>query len=138
MGEIIVDRGLEEYAIKDKNGNVLGSFEMNPADIEIAKRFEQVSSAINSISEELDESKDIIDNLMKLEEKVYEQIDYLFNSPVSKSFFSITSPFTVLANGEFFVENVINSISSIINTDAPKRYEKANEKIERYAKKYHK
>ena len=111
---------------------------MNPADIEIAKRFEKVSSAISSISEELDESKDIIDNLMKLEEKVYEQIDYLFNAPVSKSFFSITSPFTVLANGEFFVENVINSISSIINAEAPKRYKKANEKIERYAKKYHK
>ena len=138
MGEIIVDRGLEEYAIKDEKGNVLGSVEMNPADMEIAKRSEQVSSAISSISEEWDESKDIIDNLMKLENKVYEQIDYLFNAPVSKSLFSITSPFTVLANGDFFVDNVINSISSIIKTEAPKRYKKANEKIDRYAKKYHK
>ena len=103
MGKIVVDRGLEQYTIEDKNGTVLGKFEMNPADVELDK-----------------------------------QIDYLFNSNVSKSFFSITSPFTVLANGEFFVENVLNAIGKLIEAETGKRFEKVQTKINQYTSKYHK
>ena len=138
MGKIIVDRGLEEYTIEDKKGNVLGSFEMNPADMEMVKRYEQVSDAVSHIADDVDESKDIVDILTEMEEKLNKQIDYLFNSKVSQSFFSITSPFTVLANGEFYIENVLNAIGGLIEAETGKRFDKIKTKVDKYAKKYHK
>ena len=138
MGKIIVDRGLEEYTIEDKKGNVLGSFEMNPSDMEMVKRYEHVSDAVSHIADDVDESKDIVDILTEMEEKLNKQIDYLFNSKVSQSFFSITSPFTVLANGEFYIENVLNAIGGLIEAETGKRFDKIKTKVDKYAKKYHK
>lgn len=138
MGKIVVDRGLEEYTIEDKNGTVLGKFEMNPADVELVKRYEHVAEAVSHISDNVDESKDIVDIVAEMEEKLNKQIDYLFNSNVSQSFFSITSPFTVLANGEFFVENVLNAIGKLIEAETGKRFEKVQTKISKYTSKYHK
>ena len=138
MVKIIVDRGLEQYTIEDKNGTVLGKFEMNPADVELVKRYEHVSEAVSHIADNVDESKDIVDIVKEMEEKLNKQIDYLFNSNVSQSFFSITSPFTVLANGEFFVENVLNAIGKLIEAETGKRFEKVQTKISQYTSKYHK
>jgi hypothetical protein len=138
MGKIVVDRGLEEYTIEDKNGTVLGKFEMNPADVELVKRYEHVAEAVSHIADDVDESKDIVDIVKEMEEKLNKQIDYLFNSNVSQSFFSITSPFTVLSNGEFFVENVLNAIGSLIKVETGKRFEKVHTKIGKYTSKYHK
>ena len=138
MGKIVVDRSLEQYTIEDKNGTVLGKFEMNPADMELVKRYEHVAEAVSHIADNVDESKDIVDIVKEMEEKLNKQIDYLFNSNVSQSFFSITSPFTVLANGEFFVENVLNAIGKLIETETGKRFEKVQTKIGKYTSKYHK
>ena len=138
MGKIVVDRGLEQYTIEDKNGTVLGKFEMNPADVELVKRYEHVVEAVSHIADNVDESKDIVDIVKEMEEELDKQIDYLFNSNVSQSFFSITSPFTVLANGEFFVENVLNAIGKLIESETGKRFEKVQTKIGKYTSKYHK
>lgn len=138
MGKIVVDRGLEEYTIEDKNGTVLGKFEMNPADVEMVKRYEYVAEAVSHIADDVDESKDIVEILAEMEEKLNKQIDYLFNSKVSQSFFSITSPFTVLTNGEFFVENVLNAICGLIEAETGKRFKKVQTKINKYTSKYHK
>lgn len=138
MGKIVVDRGLEEYTIEDKNGTVLGKFEMNPADVELVKRYEHVAEAVSHITDDVDESKDIVDIVKEMEEKLNNQIDYLFNSNVSQIFFSITSPFTVLPNGEFFVENVLNAIGSLIEAETGKRFKKVQTKIGKYTSKYHK
>ncbi len=138
MGKIVVDRGLEEYTIEDKNGTVLGKFEMNPADVELLKRYEHVAEAVSHIADDVDESKDIVDIVKEMEEKLNNQIDYLFNSNVSQIFFSITSPFTVLPNGEFFVENVLNAIGKLIEAETGKRFKKVQAKIGKYTSKYHK
>ena len=138
MGKIVVDRGLEQYTIEDKNGTVLGKFEMNHAHAELVKRYEHVAEAVSHIADNVDESKDIVDIVKEMEEKLNKQIDYLFNSNVSQSFFSITSPFTVLANGEFFVENVLNAIGKLIEAETGKRFEKVQTKIGKYTSKYHK
>lgn len=138
MGKIVVDRGLEEYTIEDKKGNVLGKFEMNPSDMEMAKRYEEVAEAVAHIMDSVDESKNIVDILTEAEDKLSEQIDYLFNAKVSQNFFSITSPFTVLASGEFFIENVLNAIGGLIEAETGKRFKKIQSKVAKYTVKYHK
>lgn len=137
MGKIVVDRGLEEFTIEDKKGNVLGRFEMNPADMELAKRYEKVAKEFESMADKIDESADAVDALISLEKFVYEQIDYLFNADVAAQFFSITSPFSVLASGEFFIENVLNAIGSLIEAETGKRMKKVQSKVNKYAVKYH-
>jgi len=135
MGKIVVDRGLEEYTIEDKNGNVLGTFEMNPSDLELIKRYEEVAEKMAHISEGINQD-DLIGSLIEMEKKINDLIDYLFNAKVAEKFFSITSPFTMLASGEFFIENVINAIGGLIESETGKKYEKIQAKISKYTEKY--
>lgn len=137
MGKIVVDRGLETFTIEDKKGNVLGSFEMNPSDMEMVKRYEEVSKTIEHLTDDVSEDDNSLETLLLMEKKISEQIDYLFNASVADSFFSITSPFTILANGEFFIENVLNAIGKLIEEETGKKYKKIQTKVNKYAVKYH-
>lgn len=137
MGKIVVDRGYEEFTIEDKKGNVLGKFEMNPSDMEFIKRYEDVAEKMSHVADNIDESKSEAEQLVEIETKVNELIDYLFNASVSASIFSITSPFSVLASGEFFIENVLNSIGKLVESETGKRFKKIQTKVSKYTSKYH-
>lgn len=137
MGKIIIDDGTEEFTIEDKQGNILGSFRMNPSDVNIAKRFEEVADKITHLADNVDENQDLVDVIDDLEKKVYEQINYLFNADIADEFFSITSPFTPLANGQLFLEQVLEQIGKLVESDTGKRFKKIQTKASKYTKKYH-
>lgn len=136
MGKIVVDRGLEEFEIVDKNDKLLGKFEMNPGDLEMIKRYEEVAEKFNHIGDDIDENESTEVILAKAEARVYELIDYLFNAEISNSFFSITSPFTPLKSGEYYIENVLNAIGKLIEDESGKRFKKVQAKMNKYTEKY--
>ena len=81
------------------------------------KRYEKTLADFEAMQKELQDTP-TMDEMKEIDRRMAESIDYLFNAPVSEKFFSITSPFTVLDGGQFFVENVINAIRGVIE---PKR-----------------
>lgn len=136
MGKIVVDRGLEEFEIVDKNGEFLGKFSMNPADLQMIKRYEEVVGDFENLGEGIDPELPADEIIVKAEEKICDLFDYLFNAKVSQDIFSITSPYTPLANGEVFFINVLNAISGLIEKETGKRYKKVRDKMNKYTEKY--
>ena len=63
-------------------------------------------------------------------------IDYLFNAPVAEKFFSITSPFTMLNSGQFFVENVMNAIRGVIEQKRDVKLKAVQNHVQKYTQKY--
>ena len=55
---------------------------------------------------------------------------------MSEKFFSITSPFTVLDGGQFFVENVINAIRGVIEQKRNVKLEAVQRRVDKYTAKY--
>lgn len=141
MAKIVIDTGLETYDIEDKNGKKLGSFSMNPSDLEMIKRYDVVAQTLNHIMDDVPDGDISIEEMKKiLEEKeqiIRTQIDYLFNADISDEFFKITSPFTPVGRGELFFENVINAIGSLVEAETGKRMKKIESKVNKYAVKYH-
>ena len=138
MEKIVIDRGLKEYAIEDKNGNVLGSFEINPADPGIERRYKEVVNDLNHLTDIISDDMPQDEAFEKMEDFICQKLDYLFGNAISKNFFSIISPFSVLANGDFYFENVFSVIGALVEQETGERYEKLATKIDDYTKKYHK
>ena len=138
MEKIVIDRGLKEYAIEDKNGNVLGSFEINPADPGIERRYKEVVNHLNHLTDIISDDMPQDEAFQKMEDFICQKLDYLFGNAISKNFFSIISPFSVLANGDFYFENVFSVIGALVEQETGERYEKLATKIDDYTKKYHK
>jgi hypothetical protein len=137
---ITIDDGLKTYDIVNKSGKLLGQFSFNPSDTNIIRRHAEVISSLEKISENIPEDveeENGTEALKKIEEIIYEKVDYLLNADVAREFFAIMGPMTLLENGQFFVENVIDAIGQAISAETGARVKKLNTKVRKHTSKYH-
>ena len=140
MGNVAkIDNGLKTYDIVDQNNKTLGQFSFNPSDTNIIERYNKAVAEFPAVVDKfqkMEGKKKTTDLLPELDQYTYELIDRIFNAEVSENFFSIMGPFSVLANGHFFVESVIETIGSVIESEMGARVKKMNNKITKFTGKY--
>ena len=132
--EIIIDDGSKVYNIKNKQGKMLGRFEFRPSDTNIVNRYDEVVDYFNNftIPEKTDQA------LRAAEKEITEKMSYLIGGNAEDAFFSIMGPFSALASGELFVENVLGAISKVIEKEMDVRTKRVQRRINKYVAKYHK
>lgn len=129
-----IDTGSVLINIDDK-GEIVGSFKFNPSDLDIAKRYEKVVSALDAIT--LSDNPDP-DDVFAISDELKRQIDYLLNYNVSSEIFAKCNPLTLTEDGDFFVEKVIDGIAGLIEKMMDQRIQKKKAKIKKATAKYHK
>lgn len=137
-----VDTGLVDIDLKDKNGNILGSFEFSPTDSDIMNRYQNVVKAFNDIEAPAvlldgtasDEEKDNFYN--SFSQTIKEQIDYLLAHKVSDRIFAVCGPLTLLDNGDFYYEHVIEGIGNLIGNIMDERIDVKLKKVRDAVSKY--
>ena len=132
--DIIIDDGSKVYNIKNKQGKILGRFEFRPSDTNIVHRYDEVVDFFNNFT-----LPDNADEVYKLAEKeMTEKMSYLIGGDAGEAFFSIMGPFSALASGELFVENVLGAISEVIEREMSVRTKKVQRRMNKYVSKYQK
>ena len=121
--------------IFDENDKKIGEMRFIPTDTDILKRYSKVVEFFNGVtfSDEPTENE-----IVDFSESIKNQFDDLFNYHVSEEIFSVCSPLTVIENGDFFFENILEGIAGIIETILNQRIEKKMKKIRKATAKYHK
>lgn len=133
---IVIDDGSKIYDIVNKNGKWLGKFEFRPADTNIIKRYEEVVEFYNNYK--VPEGKDLtVEERNKVEKEVIDKMSYLIGADAGEAFFTILGAFSPLASGEFFIENVLKSISKVIEQELAVRTSKVQRRVNKYVAKYH-
>lgn len=132
--DIIIDDGSKVYNIKNKNGKMLGRFEFRPSDTNIVSRYEEVVDFFNKFSIPENEDKP-----MEVAEKEFiDKMSYLIGGDAGEAFFSIMGPFSALASGELFIENVLGAIAKVIEKEMSVRMQRVQRRMNKYVAKYHK
>ena len=132
--KIVIDTADKEYSFFNKRDEHLFDIILNPADLDIVKRYETVVDTLNA----LDIKDDDVDGFYKADTMMKEQIDYLLNAPLAEKVFSRCNPFTPLESGKLFVEEVLEAVASVIEKEMNVRTKKVNSRIQKYTAKYHK
>lgn len=133
---IVIDDGSKIYDIVNKNRKRLGKFEFRPADTNIIKRYEEVVEFYNNYK--VPEGKDLtVEERNKVEKEVIDKMSYLIGADAEEAFFTILGAFSPLASGEFFIENVLKSISKVIEQELAVRTSKVQRRVNKYVAKYH-
>lgn len=132
--DIVIDDGSKVYNIKNKQGKMLGRFEFRPSDTNIVNRYDEVVDYFNNftIPEKTDQA------LKTAEKEITEKMSYLIGGNAEDAFFSIMGPFSALASGELFVENVLGAISKVIEKEMDVRTKRVQRRMNKYVAKYHK
>ena len=131
---IVVDDGSKAYDIVNKRGKKLGVFEFRPSDTNIVKRYEEVVDFFNNfqVSDDTDQA------MQTAEKEITDKMSYLIGGDAGEAFFSIMGPFSALASGELFIENVLNAISKVIEKEMSVRTKQVQRRMNKYVAKYHK
>lgn len=132
--DIVIDDGSKVYNIKNKQGKLLGRFEFRPSDTNIVKRYEEVVEFFNSftVPEDTDQA------IQTAEKEMTEKMSYLIGGDAGEAFFTIMGPFSALASGELFIENVLSAIAKVIEKELSVRTKKVQRRMNKYVAKYHK
>ena len=125
-----VETGAVTVQVEDEQGRALGSFDFNPADSNILKRYGAVIDFFNAVTidDTLPEEEQIA-QMNKLADDIGEQFDYLLGYPVSESVFRVCGPLSVTGSGDFFFESVLTGIGGIIEKVTAQRLDKKLKKI---------
>lgn len=135
MEKVVFQTGAKSYQIVDPEGNELGVFRFTPTDAGILNRYKEVAAYFSKLGERI-KGENLEAILPDLEKEAGEKIDLLFGAPVSENFFKITSPFTVLEDGEIFAEQIITVIGGIIEKELDAREKAQQERMKKYTEKY--
>jgi hypothetical protein len=77
-------------------------------------------------------------DIKKVESMVADELSYLIGSDSKESFFSILGPFSPLASGKLFFEEVVDAIGRVIETETEHRAKKVRTRMNKYVTKYRK
>lgn len=131
--QFIVDDGLHNIVLKNKNGEVFSEFSFNPSDTGLLSRYDSFIEFLESL--EIKEDGDTASQILEFENSIKEKIDELFNRNVSESIFKTYSPCTIFANGDMFIEVVIKHMGDVIEKETDNRLKKKVAKIKKATEK---
>lgn len=136
MGNVVnsnIAVGKLNFTFTDEDGNVFSSFRLNPTDVNVASRCEEVSDFFRKWQ---DKEPASLDDILKINEDLEEKIAYILGYDARESIFGEVPATTVLPSGELFAETVLKAITNAVNTEIEKRNKKAAEAAAKYTSKY--
>lgn len=121
----------EWIEIKNTAGDITGGFFFNAADMDIIKRAEKVMKFFETVEVPTDG-----DGLMKLNDDIRAQFDYLLGESASGALFEHTSPMALREDGSWYCEYVLDVIIPFIEGEFNTRVKRANERVAKHTRKY--
>lgn len=137
----------EEYEFLDTEGKHLFSIWINPSDVGMVQRAQDLVDYLNNLDLSVNHSEEDSEKEPTLEEvsvvlkentKILgEKLDGLFNAEISPAIFSVMSPFTPLASGKLYIEEVVEKMLDAITAETNARFKKVQSRQNKYTAKYH-
>jgi hypothetical protein len=132
MNNLEFDDGLKRLAI---NGDENRIITINPTDIAVIKRYNEVIPQLDELSEKYKEipQEKTVEAISELDKKAREFIDYIIGSPVSETVFR-TANCLSYAGGQTIFENFLTAYMNYMTPAIKSEYEKSKKRIEKYTK----
>lgn len=131
-----IDDGILTFTFTNNQNEIFASFRLNPTDVNIAARAEEVSAFFEKMEETV---KNVASakEAAKLNELIQDKINYLLGYEASKDLFRepITAT-TVFENGQMFANIVLDKVADAIAPEIEKRREKMQAAVDKYTEKY--
>ena len=133
-----IDDGILVFTFTNNKGEVFSSFKLNPTDINVAARAEELEECFEQFKasvQKVTSGKE----MAELNKQIEDKINYLLGYEASKDLFKepITAT-TVFGNGQVFAYIVLDKIEEAIAPEIEKRKKKMQAAVNKYTEKYEK
>lgn len=131
-----IDDGIFIFTFTNNQNEVFSSFKLNPTDINVAARAEELEDYFEKLKESIQKVSSGKE-MAELNKQIEDKINYLLGYEASKDLFKepITAT-TVFGNGQVFAYIVLEKITSAIAPEVEKRSKKMQATVTKYTEKY--
>lgn len=130
MNNLEFDDGLKRLAI---NGDENRIITINPTDIAVIKRYNEVIPQLDELSEKYKEipQEKTVEAISELDKKAREFIDYIIGSSVSETVFGNSNCLS-FAGGQTIFENFLTAYMDYMTPAIKSEYDKSKKRIRKY------
>lgn len=129
------NRGFIKFTFTDEDGDIFASFRMNPTDINLMERAEEVSKYFAGRKNEVPEIASAND-LKKYNDEIEDKLNYLLGYDASDELFKEVTATTVSQDGEIFAFVVLDFIVEKLKPEIEKRRQNMQKSVSKYTAKY--
>ena len=132
-----VSSSLLKFTFSDEDGEVLASFRMNPADVKLAQRCQEVSAYFENLENKTPDTA-TLEDAVKFNAEIEEKICYLLGYDAKRSLFGLLSATSVMSDGDMFVVHVMDQIIKAVGPEIKKRQQAMAKAVSKHTDKYRK
>lgn len=132
-----IDSGIQKFTFTDTDGDVIASCKINPTDIRLWKRCEDIADKFEKIGEDAPETATAAD-AVKYNDELEQMICYLLGYDARESLFGFLSATTILPDGSLFAHKVAERIMDSVEAEVKKRANKREAAVAKHTAKYNK
>lgn len=119
----------------DDAGEVVASYRINPADVNLANRCNEVAAFFEELGKNTPPSA-TLEDMLQLNNQLEEKICYLLGYDARQSLFGFISAASIMADGELFAVYVVNDIFEAAAPQIRKRAQAMKQAVEKHTAKY--
>ena len=127
--------GVITFTFTNEDDEVFSSFKMNPTDINLVKRAEEVSEFFSEKAMKAGENATAAE-LAEINAEIEEKINYLLGYDAREEIFGNITATTVSEDGEIFANVLFEFILEKIQPEIEKRKQKMQAGVNKYTEKY--
>lgn len=127
--------GLMKFTFTDTDGDVFATFMLNPADIKLAARCEEISKYLEERAKTLPRNATVSD-AVKLNDELEDKVCYLLGYDARATLFGMVSATTIMPDGELFVTKVVEKINEAVVPEIRKRRQNMQKAVAKHTAKY--
>lgn len=126
--------GIVKFTFEDEDGDVFSSFRMNPTDINLAKRAEEVSEYFTNRGKE--EKFETFEDAARYNKEIEDKICYLLGYDARDEVFGCVPATSISSDGEIFASVVLDFIVDKLKPEIEKRRTAMQNAINKHTGKY--
>lgn len=130
-----IGASLMKFTFSDSDGDVIASFRMNPADIKLAQRCQEVSAYFETLHDSVPDTA-TLEDAIRFNQEMEEKVCYLLGYDAKDSLFGQVSATSIMADGNLFVTHVVNKIADAIGPEINKRKQNMENAVKKHTAKY--
>ena len=130
-----IGSSLVKFTFTDADGEIVASFRMNPTDVKLAQRCQEISSYFESLGKNTPESA-TLEDAIKLNDELEDKICYLLGYDAKQSLFGLMSATSILEDGNMFAVVIIEKITESVDPEIRERKKAMSDVAAKYTAKY--
>lgn len=127
--------GMMKFNLLDEDGDSVASFRLNPTDIRLATRFEEVGEFFSNLSKNAPEQATAAD-IREYNDALEEKLCYVIGGNCRESLFGILPAISIMPSGKLFALELFEKMTEVVGHEIAARRQKMQTAVSKHTSKY--